>query len=71
MTQIDFLVEGMSCEHCVKTVTAALESLDGVTRAQVTLNTKIAVVQFDESRTSVEKMFEVLREKNYTPKKKV
>lgn len=39
------LIEGMSCEHCVKHVTNALEELSGVTKATVNLGTKTAVIE--------------------------
>ncbi len=38
-------VEGMSCGHCVAHVKEALESVDGVTKAEVDLASKRAVVE--------------------------
>ena len=32
-----YRIEGMTCDHCVRAVTKALEALDGVERAVVTL----------------------------------
>jgi copper ion binding protein len=37
-------IEGMSCEHCVKAVTKALEEIDGVESAKVSLKHKSAEV---------------------------
>lgn len=37
-------IDGMSCNHCVATVKKALESVDGVTNAEVSLDEKQAVV---------------------------
>ena len=37
-------VEGMGCEKCVAHVKEALEALDGVTSADVSLDTNTAVV---------------------------
>ena len=37
-------IEGMSCEHCVKHVKEALEAINGVKSAHVTLKEKSAVV---------------------------
>ena len=37
-------IEGMACGHCTATVKKALEALDGVTAAEVSLNNKQAVV---------------------------
>ena len=40
-------IEGMSCDHCVRAVTEALQGLSGVTKAVVTLKTKSAEVEHD------------------------
>ena len=37
-------VEGMMCQNCVKHVTKALEGVEGVTKADVDLDSKFAVV---------------------------
>lgn len=38
-------VNGMSCQHCVKSVTQALESIDGVTNVKVDLLTGLATYE--------------------------
>ncbi|MDR1421172.1 MAG: cation transporter [Treponema sp.] len=42
-------IEGMSCEHCVKHVTEALEGIAGVSSAKVNLKKKNAVVVHADS----------------------
>lgn len=45
-------VEGMSCKHCVMHVREALEGVAGVTKAEVDLASKSAVVEgelFDDA----------------------
>lgn len=42
------LIEGMSCEHCVKAVTEALGKLDGVGDVKVSLEEKNATVNIDK-----------------------
>ena len=37
MTSTTYRVEGMSCEHCVRAVTAEVGALDGVTSVEVDL----------------------------------
>jgi copper ion binding protein len=37
-------IDGMSCDHCVKHVTTALQELDGVSSAAVSLKENSAVV---------------------------
>jgi copper ion binding protein len=44
-------IEGMSCEHCVKHVTGALEGIAGVKSAKVNLKHKKADVNHDETVT--------------------
>ena len=38
-------IEGMSCDHCVRHVKEALESVAGVTSAKVSLKEKSAAVE--------------------------
>ena len=44
ITQETIRVEGMSCGHCVMAVKKAIESLEGVREADVSLEGKKAVV---------------------------
>ncbi len=37
MTTAEYLVSGMTCEHCVNAVTEELSTLDGVERVDVNL----------------------------------
>ncbi len=39
------LIEGMQCNHCKMTVEKVLSSIDGVTRAEVNLESKCAVIE--------------------------
>ncbi|NLY77685.1 MAG: heavy-metal-associated domain-containing protein [Tissierellia bacterium] len=39
------LVEGMSCQHCVKAVTNALTSIEGVSNVKVDLESKKVEVE--------------------------
>lgn len=44
-------VEGMSCQHCVAAVKAALEGLEGVKSAKVDLKKKSATVKLSKNVT--------------------
>jgi len=44
-------IEGMSCEHCVKSVTTALQAVEGVKKAKVNLKKASAVVEHSDSVT--------------------
>ena len=50
MQKTKLKIGGMSCQHCVKTVTDALTELDGVQRAKVNLRKGEAVVRFNALR---------------------
>lgn len=41
-------VEGMHCDHCVKKITEALESIEGVTKVKVNLSKKEAIITSTE-----------------------
>ena len=41
------LIEGMSCQHCVNHVKNALEELDGVKSAKVSLEDKSAEIELN------------------------
>jgi len=51
MTHKNIQVEGMTCDHCVETVTKGVNSLDGVRQVSVDLDKKQVSVDFDESQT--------------------
>ncbi len=53
MTHKNINVEGMTCEHCVDTVTKAVNTLDGISQVSVDLDKKQVTVDFDESRTDM------------------
>ena len=53
MIQQTLNVEGMTCGHCVETVTKAVSSLDGVDTVDVDLEKKEVKVDFDESKIGI------------------
>jgi copper chaperone len=53
MTHKNINVEGMTCEHCVDTVTKAVNTLDGISQVSVDLDKKQVTVDFDEGRTDM------------------
>ena len=59
-------VQGMTCGHCVKTVTQALEQTDGVKRAQVDLGAGRATVEYDETVTTPAALAGVVTDEGYT-----
>jgi copper chaperone len=59
-------IKGMTCGHCVKAVTDALEGVDGVSDAQVELQSGTARVEHDEERAGVPAMQEAVAGEGYT-----
>jgi len=53
MVHQDIHVEGMTCGHCVETVTQAVNSLEGVSRVDVDLDKKQVAVDFDAKQTDL------------------
>ncbi|NUE67338.1 heavy-metal-associated domain-containing protein [Snodgrassella sp. ESL0253] len=54
MQMVQFKIDGMSCEGCAKSVTAALQGSPGVETVAVNFATSIADIGFDDSLTNVE-----------------
>jgi len=49
-------VGGMSCGGCVKSITSVLTALDGVAKAEVSLEQARAVVEFDAAKVTREQL---------------
>ena len=58
-------VDGMSCGGCVKSVTGVLTALDGVARAEVSLEQKQAVVEFDAAKVTRDQLKDVIEEAGF------
>ena len=58
-------VPTMTCVTCPITVEKALQQVEGVTKAEVTFEDKLAVVTFDDEKTTVEKLTEATKNAGY------
>ena len=47
-------VEGMTCQHCVQTVTETVGKMTGVEKVEVRLEQKEVTIDFDELQTQTE-----------------
>ena len=61
------LVDGMMCQHCVKHVHDALVKVDGVKKAEVSLENKTAVVEL-QKEVSDDVLLAAVRDAGYEPK---
>ena len=59
------LVPGMTCAACPITVKKALTRVDGVSKAEVSYEKRQAVVTFDDSKTSVQKLITASADAGY------
>jgi len=58
-------VEGMSCEHCVKAVTNAVNSVTGIGSVSVDLAEKTVTVEYDAAKTSLESIETEIENQGY------
>ncbi|MDR0300309.1 MAG: cation transporter [Streptococcaceae bacterium] len=65
VTQTKYKIEGMTCDHCVHHVTQALETVEGVSSAKVSLKKEEAVVKAEEG-VSVETLKAAVAEAGYS-----
>jgi copper chaperone len=66
MAKLNLKITGMTCGHCVKAVTQALEQVGGVNDAQVDLEAGRAVVDYDEGRTDARQLVGAVMDEGYT-----
>ena len=51
-----FKVEGMTCQHCVQTVSETVGKMTGVQKVDVNLDQKEVTIEFDESQTKLDEV---------------
>ena len=56
MRQETIKVEGMTCQHCVETITDALNNITGLNTVNVDLVKKEVSVKFNENETELRKI---------------
>ncbi len=68
MLRKTFNIEGMTCDHCVGSVTKILESFSSVTEVTVSLAENTASVSYDENKTTPSEMSKAIEDDGYTVK---
>ena len=66
MTTTTLKVTGMTCGHCVRSVSEAIGGLEGVQSADVQLDKGRATVVYDESKVSPRDLVGAVLEEGYT-----
>jgi copper chaperone len=65
MSTATLKITGMSCQHCVRAITVALENVAGVTRSEVDLSRGRAVVDYDAALTSPRALAKAVMDEGY------
>jgi len=63
MTELTLTIAGMSCGHCVASVSKALTGLDGVAVQDVRIGS--AKLQYDESKVSAAQLAQLVTDEGY------
>ena len=58
-------ISGMTCGGCVRSVSSVLNALDGVAKADVSLDKKCAVVDYDAAKLNVDQLRRAVEEAGY------
>ena len=59
------VIPDISCEHCAKTVTDTLASVEGIKQVTVDISAKTANVEYDEDHVDIGRMSELLAGEEY------
>lgn len=66
MKTVTYKIPGISCMHCVHTISMEVSDLEGVESVAASAETKEATIVFDEPATE-EAIIALLKEINYPP----
>lgn len=62
---IEFHVQGMTCQGCVRSVEMKLSKVPGVASARVDLGAEKATVEYDDARTNADQMIAAVEQIGY------
>jgi len=57
-------VPDISCEHCERTITNALQPVDGVRKVSVDIPARQVRVDFDADKVNIDQMKDILKEED-------
>lgn len=66
MEKIILSVDGMSCSHCENAIKNAVNTLDGVHEVLVNLTEKTVVVDFDNTKVTIDHIKKEIEDQGYT-----
>ena len=65
MEHVTLAVPEISCDHCKNTIEGALNQIDGVSRSDVSVESKTVTVSFDDGVTDVEAIRAAIENEGY------
>ena len=65
ITSGEIKVEGMTCTGCEEHITTAIMELDGINHAKLSHTEGNAIIEFDKSKTSKEKIVDAINASGY------
>ena len=65
-SQQTYLVEGMTCEHCVHAVKSSVSALAGVDSVEVSLEKKLVTVGFDPEKANLQSIRTAIEDQGYS-----
>ncbi len=65
METITLIVEGMTCNHCVKAVEGSVGKLEGVSKVNVHLENGTVDVELDSSKVSKKAVKDAIEDQGY------
>ena len=65
MKKVEIKIEGMHCEGCSKRLTKVLSLVDGVKNIEVSLENKLADIEYDETVAKLEDFYEAIEDAGF------
>ena len=65
MKNIEMKIEGMHCEGCSKRLTKVLSNIEGVDAVEVSLENKLAKIEYDEEVAKIEDFKEAIEDAGF------
>jgi copper chaperone CopZ len=60
-----YLVEGMTCAGCERTVSKVISNIQGVANAKADLNSSTVSVEYDPSKVTIDRIKEAINQVGY------
>ena len=65
MKKVEIKIEGMHCEGCSKRLTKVLSNVEGVNKVEVSLENKLADIEYDETIAKTEDFCDAIEDAGF------